>query len=155
MPALSASTRQNGQNVVPLPTAALPEEPLMLLARARNAAFAEAVRGNLGHGLGILQDALQDEPMSHELLADMAALLLVAGRHEQAGACAERALAIRPDHGPSVYTLGFSLSGRGQTRKAIEVLSSLQSGPASDNLRVEAPDLMPVAMTELQRLRQG
>jgi len=155
MPALSASTRQNGQNVVPLPTAALPEEPLMLLARARNAAFAEAVRGNLGHGLGILQDALQDEPMSHELLADMAALLLVAGRHEQAGACAERALAIRPDHGPSVYTLGFSLSGRGQTRKAIEVLSSLQSGPASDNLRAEAPDLMPVAMTELQRLRQG
>ena len=74
----------------------------------------------------------------------MAALLLVAGRHEQAGACAERALKIRPDHGPSVYTLGFSLSGRGQTQKAIEVLTALQSGPASDNLRAEAPDLMPV-----------
>ncbi|HEY8881069.1 MAG TPA: tetratricopeptide repeat protein [Roseateles sp.] len=152
MPALSASTRQNGQNVLPLPNAALPEEPLLLLARARNAAFAEAARGNLGQGLGILEDALQDEPMSHDLLSDMAALLLVAGRHEQAGACAERALQICPEHGPSLYTLGFSLSARGQTERAIEVLTLLQSGPACDNLRAEAPDLMPVAMTELQRL---
>ena len=112
MPALSASTRQK---VVHLPTAAAPamsEDALMLLARARNAAFAEAARGNLGQGLGILQDALQDEPTSHELMADMGALLLVAGRHDQAAACAERALKIQPDHGPSLYTLGFALSGQ-------------------------------------------
>ena len=151
MPALSASTRQN---VVQLPTApqAMPEDALMLLARARNAAFAEAARGNLGQGLGILQDALDDEPMSHELLADMGALLLVAGRHDQAANCAERALKIHPDHGPSLYTLGFALSGRGQKREAIEVLSALKSGPAADSLRAESPELMPVAMTELQRL---
>jgi tetratricopeptide (TPR) repeat protein len=156
MPALSASTRQNGHNVVHVPAvAAMPEDALLLLARARNAAFAEAARGNLGQGLGILEEALQDEPMSHDLLSDMAALLLVAGRHEQAGACAERALKIRPDHGPSLYTLGFSLSARGLKAQAIEVLSSLTSGPAGDNLRAEAPDLMPVAMTELQRLQHG
>lgn len=152
MPALSASTRQK---VAPLPTAALPEEPLMLLARARNAAFAEAARGNLGQGLGILQDALQDEPMSHDLLADMGALLLAAGRHAQASAYAERALKIHPDHGPSLYTLGFALSGRGDKRRAIEVLTRLQSGPANDSLRAEAPELLPVAMVELQRLRQA
>lgn len=151
MPALSATTRQKA---VPHPAAAsaAPQDALMLLARARNAAFAEAARGNLGQGLGILQDALDDEPMSHELLADMGALLLVAGRHEQASACAERALKIRPDHGPSLYTLGFALSGRGQKKEAIEVLSCLKSGPAADSLRAEAPELMPVAMTELQRL---
>jgi tetratricopeptide (TPR) repeat protein len=156
MPALSASTRQNGKNVAHLSSAAaMPEDALMLLARARNAAFAEAARGNLGQGLGILQDALQDEPMSHDLLSDMAALLLVAGRHEQAATSAERALKIRPDHGPSLYTLGFALSARGLKKQAIEVLSSLQSGPASDNLRAEAPDLLPVAMTELHRLQHG
>ena len=150
MPALSASTRQK---VVHLPTATAPsEEPLMLLARARNAAFAEAARGNLGQGLGILQDALADEPMSHELLADMGALLLVAGRHDQAAASAERALKIQPDHGPSLYTLGFALSGRGETKRAIEVLTALQSGPGADSLRAESPELMPVAMMELQRL---
>lgn len=151
MPALSASTHQN---VVPLPVAAAAprEDALMLLARARNAAFAEAARGNLGQGLGILQDALQDEPLSHELLSDMGALLLVAGRHDQAADCAERALKIRPDHGPSLYTLGFALSGRGRKRQAIEVLSALKSGPARDSLQAEAPELMPVAMTELQRL---
>ena len=155
MPALSASTRQK---VVHLPTAAanaMSEDALMLLARARNAAFAEAARGNLGQGLGILQDALQDEPTSHELMADMGALLLVAGRHEQAATCAERALKIHPDHGPSLYTLGFALSGRGEAKRAIEVLTALQSGPGADSLRAEAPELVPVAMTELQRLRRG
>ena len=151
MPALSASTRQNADQL-PAAAQAMPEDALMLLARARNAAFAEAARGNLGQGLGILQDALDDEPMSHELLADMGALLLVAGRHEQAANCAERALKIHPDHGPSLYTLGFALSGRGQKKQAIEVLSALKSGPAADSLRAESPELMPVAMTELQRL---
>jgi len=155
MPALSASTRQK---VVHLPTtaaAAMSEDALMLLARARNAAFAEAARGNLGHGLGILQDALQDEPMSHELLADMAALLLVAGRHEQAGACAERALAIRPDHGPSVYTLGFSLSGRGQTRKAIEVLSHRKGTVAQHDINTAVEAIRRRAMLQLVKCPVG
>jgi len=154
MPALS-STRQKASHPSVAAAAAMPEDALMLLARARNAAFAEAARGNLGQGLGILKDALQEEPMSHELLADMGALLLVAGRHDQAASYAERALKIRPDHGPSLYTLGFALSGRGQKKQAIEVLSTLKSGPAADSLHAEAPELMPVAMTELQRLRQG
>ena len=150
MSALSTSARNNN-NVIRHPAAA-PEDALMLLARARNAAFAEAARGNLGQGLGILQNAMEDEPASHELQADMAALLLVAGRLDQACQCAERALQIQPDHGPSLYTLGFALSGLGRSQRAIEILTRLQAGPGRDSLLQEAPDLLPVAMQELERL---
>lgn len=152
MPALSTFVRNN---VIRHPAAAEPESARMLLARARNAAFAEAARGNLGQGLGILQDAMDDEPVSHELQADMAALLLVAGRLDQAAQCAERALQIQPHHGPSLYTLGFALSGLGRRQRAIEVLSELKAGPGRDNLLDGAPDLLPVAMQELERLQRA
>lgn len=136
------------------PVAVPPNDPKMLLARARNAAFAEAAKGNLGGGLGMLYDALQGEPMSHALLADMAALLLAAGRLEDAAAYAERALQACPLHGPSLYTLAFALSGRGEIDRAIGVLSELQQGGGRDSLQAEAPELVPVAMIELERLRR-
>jgi tetratricopeptide (TPR) repeat protein len=141
-------TPREGHRPVAVPS----NDPKMLLARARNAAFAEATKGNLGGGLGLLYDALQDEPMSHDLLADMAALLLAAGKLEHAAAYAERALQITPLHGPSLYTLAFTLSGRGEVDHAIGVLTELQNGPGRDSLQAEAPELVPVAMIELQRL---
>jgi predicted Zn-dependent protease len=124
----------------------------MLLARARNTAFAEASRGNLGGGLGLLYDALQGEPMSHDLMSDMAALLLAAGKLEHAAAYAERALRVHTLHGPSLYTLAFALSGQGKVDHAIGVLTELQKGPGRDSLQAEAPELVPVAMIELDRL---
>lgn len=141
-------TPREGHRPVAVPS----NDPKMLLARARNAAFAEATKGNLGGGLGLLYDALQDEPMSHDLLADMAALLLAAGKLDHAAAYAERALQITPLHGPSLYTLAFSLSGRGEVDRAIGVLTELQNGPGRDSLQAEAPELVSVAMIELQRL---
>ncbi|KQW51874.1 hypothetical protein ASD88_04510 [Pelomonas sp. Root662] len=126
----------------------------MLLARARNTAFAEAAKGNLGGGLGVLYDALQDEPMSHDLLSDMAALLLAAGKLDHAVAYAERALQASSLHGPSLYTLAFALSGRGEHDRAIGVLTELQSGAGRVSLQAEAPELVPVAMIELERLRR-
>jgi len=126
----------------------------LLLAQARNAAFAEAAKGRVGQGLGVLYDALQAEPMSHDLMADMAALLLSAGKLDHAAAYAERALQVRPLHGPSLYTLAFALSGRGDVDRAVGVLSELAAGPARDSLQAEAPELVPVAMIELERLRQ-
>ncbi|MBI3348070.1 MAG: tetratricopeptide repeat protein [Burkholderiales bacterium] len=129
-------------------------DPKMLLARARNAAFAEAAKGNLGGGLGMLYDALQDEPMSHALLSDMAALLLAAGKLDHAAGYADRALQAFPLHGPSLYTLAFALSGRGEFDRAIGVLNELQSGAGRDSLQAEAPELVPVAMIELERLRR-
>jgi Flp pilus assembly protein TadD len=147
MRALPETTRtQNAHRPVAVPG----NDPKLLLARARNAAFAEAAKGSLG----VLHDALQDEPMSHDLLSDMAALLLAAGKLEHAGAYADRALQASPLHGPSLYTLAFSLSGRGEIDRAIGVLTELQSGAGRDSLQAEAPELVSVAMVELERLRR-
>ena len=152
MRALSSSNRaKNAHRPVAVPS----NDPKLLLARARNAAFAEAAKGNIGGGLGLLYDALQDEPLSHDLLSDMAALLLAAGKLEHAAGYADRALQSRPLHGPSLYTLAFALSGRGEVDRAIGVLNELQQGPGRDSLQAEAPELLPVAMIELERLRRG
>lgn len=150
-PSTAKTTPRNGHRPVVVPS----NDPAMLLARARNAAFAEASRGNLGGGLGVLYDALQDEPLSHDLLSDMAALLLAAGKLEHAAAYAERALRLRTQHGPSLYTLAFALSGQGRVDHAIGVLTELQSGAGRDSLQAEAPELVPVAMIELERLRRS
>jgi len=128
-------------------------EALMLLTRARNEAYAEAARGDLGRGLNLLNDALSQVPQSHDLLSDMAALLLAAGEHAHATTYATRALAITPTHGPSLYTLAFSLAAQGHTDRAIQALKELCSdGPARDNLLQEAPDLEPLIALELERL---
>lgn len=153
MRALSTSART--QKTAHRPVAVPANAPAMLLATARNAAFAEASRGNVGGGLGMLYDALQEEPTSHELLSDMAALLLAAGKLDHAVAYAEKALQLCTLHGPSLYTLAFALSGRGEADRAVGVLTELQSGAGRDSLQAEAPELVPVAMIELERLRRA
>lgn len=147
---LNSSRTPNAHRPVALPA----NDPALLLAKARNAAFAEVARGNLGQGLGMLYEALQGEPMSHDLLSDMAALLLAAGRLQHAAGYAERALQIRTQHGPSLYTLGFALSGQGLTDRAIGVLTELKDGAARASLQAEAPELLPLAMIELERLQR-
>lgn len=127
-------------------------EAALLLAQARNMAFAEAAQGRLGEGLNLLQIALEHEPMAHDLLSDMAALLLSAGELAHAQAAAERALALQPNHGASLYSLAFALSGQGQVLRAREVLQRLLTGEALQNLQMESPDLLPVAQTEMKRL---
>ncbi len=128
------------------------EEAAMLLAAARNAAFAEASQGRLGHGLDLLQAALQHEPQSHDLLSDMAALLLSAGELTHAASHARSALAIAPNHGPSLYSLAFALSGLGQLGEARDVMRRLTQGEALQSLVAEAPELLVLVQTELERL---
>lgn len=128
------------------------DEAAFLLARARNMAFAEAAQGRLGQGLSLLQDALEAEPLAHDLLSDMAALLLSAGELTHAEAYARKALAISPDHGASLYTLAFAQSGQQAPELARQTLRHLLQGDALRSLLHEAPDLLPVAMTELSRL---
>lgn len=144
----------NGAHV-PLERDANPSaEALMLLARARNAAFAEAARGQLGRGLSLLNDALMQVPSSHDLLSDMAALLLSAGEHQLAASYAIRALAVTPDHGPSLYTLGFAQVGLGRPVDALATLESLQRpGDARASLMRDAPDLAPLVDIEVERLQ--
>lgn len=128
------------------------DDAMLLLAQARNAAFAEAADGRLGRGLSLLRDALTHEPMSHEVLSDMAALLLSAGELGDAAGYAHRAIQLQPHHGASLYTLGFALSGLSEHEAARDVLQQLLSGPAHESLMQEAPDLLPLVQTELRRL---
>ncbi|RQO56413.1 hypothetical protein DBR47_18025 [Paucibacter sp. KBW04] len=130
----------------------LSAEGALLLAEARNRAFAEVARGHLDLGLSVLHEALSHEPMAHDLLSDMAALLLSAGKLAEAQAAAERALLLQPAHGASLYTLAFALSGQGQVLRGKEALELLLQGPALSNLMDEAPELAEIARIELARL---
>lgn len=134
--------------------AGISAEAAMLLAQARNAAFAEAAQGRLGRGMSMLKQALELEPQSHDLMSDMAALLLSAGELAQAALYAKHALELRPQHGPSLYTLGFACSGLGHSVQAQRTLRHLlELEPlAMDSLLEEAPELLGVAQAELARL---
>jgi len=157
MQAMSQSSSKKGKSsaqaaVLPPKESGISEEAAFLLARARNMAFAEAAQGRIGNGLCLLQDALETEPMAHDLLSDMAALLLSAGELTHAEAYARKALDISPEHGASLYTLAFAQSGQQSPELARETLRHLLQGDALRSLMQEAPDLLPVAMTELSRL---
>ncbi|WP_269633791.1 hypothetical protein [Pelomonas sp. BJYL3] len=128
-------------------------EAQWLLAQARNAAFAEASRGRVGQGLALLAGALEQEPLSHELLSDMAALLLSAGELVHAARYAREALVITPHHGASLYTLGFALAGLGEEAAALEVLTQLLTGQGLISLEREAPELVGLVRVELARLQ--
>ena len=132
----------------------LSDEAAWLLAQARNQAYAEAANGRVGEGLMVLMDALEQEPMAHDLLSDMAALLLSAGELSHAESYARKALAIASEHGASLYTLAFAQSGQGSALQARQTLRQLLQGEALLSLMGEAPDLYPVAQTELARLEK-
>lgn len=153
-PAVQQLTRQMAvSGVVPSPGQSM-TEAMALLAAARNAAYAEAARGRLGHGVSVLLRALNTQPMSFDLQSDMAAMLLTAGEFAHAASYARAALDIQPAHGPSLYALAFSLSGLGEAAEAITVLRKLTRGKARQSLMQEAPDLMPLVRTELTRLQR-
>lgn len=155
-PALSFSVPPAGALAAdPSSPGGLSAEAALLLHEARNAAFSEAAQGRIGQGLKLLGQALELKPMNHELLCDMAALLLAAGDLVGAGDFAQQVLAVHPGHGVSLYTLGFALSGQGQTERAEAVLKHLmQDEEALDSLLQDAPALLPVIRAELARMHR-
>lgn len=152
-PSKSLALQMASTGVVPAPGQSM-TEAMALLAAARNAAYAEAARGRLGHGVHMLLRALNTQPMSFDLQADMAALLLSAGEYAHAASYARAALNVHPLHGPSLYTLGFALSGLGEAAEAQTLLRRLCRGKARQSLVEEAPELMPLVRTELSRLNR-
>lgn len=145
--------RMAASGVVPAPGQSM-NEAMALLAAARNAAYAEAARGRLGHGVSVLLRALNTQPMSFDLQSDMAALLLSAGELAHAVSYARAALATQPNHGPSLYALGFALNGLGEADEAAQALRKLSRGKARASLLAEAPELLPLARTELTRIQR-
>jgi len=128
-------------------------EARLLLAQARNVAYAQASQGRIGDGVALLCNALEMAPMSVDLLSDVGALLLASGQLGEAALYAHRAVELSPQHAPSLYTLGFALSGLGEIKAAIEVLTILGEGEALEMLRRDSPELLPIVDTELLRLR--
>lgn len=152
-PAKPLALQMASTGVMPAPGQSM-TEAMALMAAARNAAYAEAARGRLGHGVHMLLRALGTQPMSFELQSDMAALLLSAGEFAHAASYARTALDVHPSHGPSLYALGFALSGLGEAAEATSILRRLCRGKARQSLIEEAPDLMPLVRTELTRLNR-
>ena len=127
----------------------------LLLAEARNAAYAEAAAGRISQGMTVLYEALLLEPMSYELLSDIAALMLASGELEHAAAYARKAVGLMPHHGPSLYTLGFALAGLCETALALQTLTRLtHEGSARTSLLLDAPELMPLVYIEIDRLQR-
>lgn len=151
--AKSLALQMASTGVVPAPGQSM-TEAMALLAAARNAAYAEAARGRLGHGVHMLLRAMSTQPMSFDLQSDMAALLLTAGEFAHAVSYARAALDLQPTHGPSLYALGFALSGLGEAAEAAQVLRKLTRGKAKQSLMAEAPDLMPLVRAELTRIQR-
>ncbi|MBH9552757.1 tetratricopeptide repeat protein [Inhella gelatinilytica] len=139
--------------VVPMPGQSM-NEAVALLAAARNAAYAEAARGRLGQGVSLILRAMECQPMSFELQSDMAALLLSAGELAHAVSYARAALRTQPKHGPSLYALGFALSGLGEAEEAARTLRRILRGAARASLLAEAPELLPLVKAELGRIQR-
>ena len=92
-------------------------------------------------------------PSSVDLLSDVGALLLASGQLRDAALYAHRAVELSSQHAPSLYTLGFALSGLGEIKAAIEVLSILSEGQAFESLKKDSPELVAIVETELARLQ--
>jgi predicted Zn-dependent protease len=134
------------------PALALATPPEAGVHDLRTAALRQAEQGRIGDGLMMLREVLDQEPRSHAVVSDIAALLMMARQHELAAHYALDALSLKPDHGPSLYVLGFALSGLGDVGRAQEALAQLIVGPAHDSLVLEAPALLPLVQIELRRL---
>lgn len=152
-PANDLARTMAATGVVPMPGQSM-NEAVALLAAARNAAYAEAARGRLGQGVSLILRAMDSQPMSFELQSDMAALLLSAGELAHAVSYARAALRTQPKHGPSLYALGFALSGLGEAAEAATVLRRLQRGVPRASLLAEAPELLSLAKAELARIQR-
>ena len=76
--------------------------------------------------------------MSHDLLSDMAALLLSAGKLDHAAAYAEQALQVFRCMAPASTRWALRSQAKVQIDRAV-VLTELTTGRARDSLLAEAP----------------
>ena len=123
------------------------------VADIRQRAFAALAEGRIDEGRALLQKALFANPVDAEVLSDLAALAFQQGNHSMAIPYARRALAARPGHAISLFTLAMCLSASGQHDEAAKHLQAVTQGNVAEQLRAEAPGLIDMAHSELARLR--
>ena len=122
------------------------------IADLRQRAFAAFAEGRVDDGRALLQKALFANPADHEVLSDLAALAFQQGNHASAIPYARRALAARPEHHTSQFTLAMCLSASGQREQALEHLVRLIDGAVGERFRAEEPALADMAVQEARRL---
>lgn len=153
LPSLNAQQPDARRAAVQPPIQARPASMGLSNAQLRQRAFAAAAAGKLDDALSLLQTALLTDPQDYEALSDLAALALGHGDQPSAQTFAQRALEIKPSHGPATYTMAMCVLGKGDALQALNLLESLQSGPAAASLQAEAPELAPVVTQTLMQLR--
>lgn len=145
---------------VPSPVPA-PPKPLLVPAAPpgaigdlrRQAMLAHAT-GQIDRAIDLLQQALVQSPMNHEVLCDLASMALASGDPVAAVKLARSALDRAPDHAISLYTLGMALAQGGAHASAIRTLQYVASGPGAEALRADAAALADQVAPMLERLRQ-
>lgn len=100
----------------------------------------------------VLDAALQMSPNDSELLGDLAALHLQAGRIEPAIAAARAALVAAPQHDGSAYTLALALCAASQPDEARFLFTELTQGLRGEAFARAHPDMAAHARQELQRM---
>jgi len=123
------------------------------VAELRQRAFAAFGEGRIDDGRALLQKALFANPVDAEVLSDLAALAFQQGNHASAIPYARRALAARPEHHASQFTLAMCLSASGQHDEALERLLALTQGPLGEKFRAAEPALAGMAVQEARRLQ--
>ena len=123
------------------------------VADMRQRAFAALAEGRIDDGRTLLQKALFANPVDAEVLSDLAALAFQQGNHAMAIPYARRALAAKPEHAISLFTLGMCLSAAGQHDEAATHLHAVTQERIAAQLRAEGPGLIEMAQGELARLQ--
>lgn len=153
LPALNAAPPEARRASVQAPIQARVATHGLTNAQLRQRAYAASAAGKLDDALSLLQTALLADPHDFDALSDLAALALIHGDRDSAATFANRALEVKQQHGPAIYTLAMCALGKGDAMMAVNLLESLQSGPAAVSLQSEAPELTPVVAQTLGQLR--
>lgn len=119
----------------------------------RQGAFELCAANRSDEACQALDAALEIEPGQPELLGDLAALHLQAGRHAQSIDAARRALAADADHDESAYALATALTAIGQLDEARGLYRELAQGHRAERFAKGWPELAAHSHQVLQQLQ--
>jgi len=98
----------------------------------------------------MLKEALKLQPGHADLLGDLAALHLQAGRHRQCIQAAGEALAANPLHDDSAFAMALALDAVGETARARELFVELTEGSRAERFAAQ-PELVELCRAKLNQ----
>lgn len=100
----------------------------------------------------MLNEALKLQPGHADLLADLAALHLQAGRHRQCIQAAAEALVANPQHDDSAFALALSCEAVGETARALALYRELAEGERAERFAASQPELVAMCRAKIAQL---